>query len=67
MARNNPNPKRPINQAGSSELVDFSADADVIKVYQVNDADKNGTIDNTEVKLVDTFNSSVALEDANIA
>ena len=27
MARNNPNPKRPINQAGSSELVDFSADA----------------------------------------
>lgn len=27
MAKNNPNPKRPINQAGSSELVDFSADA----------------------------------------
>ena len=40
---------------------------DVTKVYQVNDADKNGTIDNTEVKLVGTFNSSVALEDANIA
>ncbi|WP_276712226.1 hypothetical protein, partial [Campylobacter rectus] len=40
---------------------------DVTKVYQVNDADKNGTIDNTEVKLVGTFNSSVALEDTNIA
>jgi len=40
---------------------------DVTKVYQVNDADKNGTIDNTEVKLVGTFNSGVALEDANIA
>ena len=40
---------------------------DVTKVYQVNDADKNGTIDNTEVKLVGTFNSSVELGDANIA
>ncbi|WP_185714582.1 hypothetical protein, partial [Campylobacter rectus] len=40
---------------------------DVTKVYQVNDADKNGTIDAGEVKLVGTFNSSVALEDANIA
>ncbi|QCD46523.1 DUF4214 domain-containing protein [Campylobacter rectus] len=40
---------------------------DVTKVYQVNDADKNGTIDAGEVKLVGTFNSGVALEDANIA
>ena len=40
---------------------------DVTKVYQVNDADKNGTIDNTEVKLVGTFNSNVELGDGNIA
>jgi len=40
---------------------------DVTKVYQVNDADKNGTIDAGEVKLVGTFDNSVALENANIA
>ena len=40
---------------------------DVTKVYQVNDADKNGTIDAGEVNLVGTFNSGVALENANIA
>ena len=40
---------------------------DKTKVYQVDDADGSGTIDAGEVKLVGTFDSSVALENANIA
>ena len=40
---------------------------DVTKVYQVNDANHNGTIDSNEVKLVGTFESNVELGDANIA
>ena len=40
---------------------------DVTKVYQVNDANHNGTIDSNEVKLVGTFDSNVELGDANIA
>ena len=42
---------------------------DVTKVYQVNDANGNGQIDDDgkEVKLVGTFESNVELGDANIA